>query len=147
MEIIHPIYEWAVWAHLESKSDLELILLKGHLYLEIAMESVLIKNNVKECDKYSFYRKITLLNKVQGLCPKRLELLIKSLQGINKLRNKLAHDWEYNVDDGQLEEWSDYVFENFSGTKFSKYTKRTKIVHAFSIIARNIVESNHEKEH
>ena len=32
------------------------------------------------------------------------------------------------------------VLANFSGAKFTKYTYRTKIIHAFSVLSKNILE-------
>lgn len=40
-----PLVEGAVWGKLYSITDLELILLKGHLLLEQIVEIVLVRNN------------------------------------------------------------------------------------------------------
>jgi hypothetical protein len=58
------LVEWAVWGHLNSKNDLELILLKGHLLLEIILEIVLTRSSIINCEDYSFYRKITVYEKI-----------------------------------------------------------------------------------
>jgi len=131
-------YEWAVWAHLSSKIELELILLKGHLMLETMLEVTLRKNNIKPDKNYSFYRKLTLLGNLTIENPNK-ELIVDSLTKINLMRNKVAHEFFYSEVDSELEEWSKNIHDNLKGVKFSKYTYRTKIVHAFSILAFNLL--------
>ena len=58
---IDPLVEWAVWGHLDSKTDLELLLLKGHLLLEVILDTTLERNNIKDYNNYSFYRKLILI--------------------------------------------------------------------------------------
>ena len=55
---IDPLIEWAVWGHLGTQTDLELILLKGHLLLEPILEIVLKRNNFQDIENYSFYKKL-----------------------------------------------------------------------------------------
>ena len=50
--------EWVVWGSLEKKRDLETILLKGHLLLEMILDMILLRNGVNDCRAFSFYRKI-----------------------------------------------------------------------------------------
>ncbi len=47
---IDPLLEWAVFVHLDRKTDLELILLKGHLLLETILETVLERNEMINLD-------------------------------------------------------------------------------------------------
>jgi hypothetical protein len=68
------------------------------------------------------------------------DLIISILNDLNQLRNKLAHECQFDILNGELESWSLFVLENFEGIKFTKYTYRTKIVHAFSILTKNILE-------
>jgi len=137
---INFLIEWSVWAHLASQRNLELILLKGHLFLEIALDSILSKNNIKALENYSFHKKISSFENLKIKDKKKQDLIVSVLYTINKLRNKLAHEWKFDIQNGELESWSQIVLENFNGLKFSKYTYRTKIVHAFSILTNNILE-------
>lgn len=56
---LDPLLELAVFVHLDRKTDLELILLKGHLLLETILVTVLKRNGISNPEKYSFHRKIT----------------------------------------------------------------------------------------
>jgi hypothetical protein len=46
-----------VWGNLERIKDYELILLKGHLYIEMILTVVLGRTNVNEIDDLSFFKK------------------------------------------------------------------------------------------
>ena len=137
---INPIFEWAVWGHLESERNLELILLKGHLLLEITLESFLKQNRFENCDDYSFHRKISCFENIDIEDKSKQIFLANSLKIINILRNKLAHEFNFNLTSGELETWSTQILNNLEGMKWTKYTSRTRIVHAFSILSRNILE-------
>lgn len=134
------LFEWAVWGHLSSKKDVELILLKGHLMLETALERTLSKSNILKNDNYSFFRKLTILeNDIVTKNPDK-EFIINSLKKINSMRNKLAHEFLYDELDNDIEEWSKSILSNLKGEKYSKFTYRTKIVHAFSILTVNLLK-------
>ncbi|MCX6237062.1 MAG: hypothetical protein NTY07_05790 [Bacteroidia bacterium] len=137
---IDPLVEWAVWGHLDSKTDLELILLKGHLLMEMIMDTALGKNNTTNYKNYSFYKKISILETVDFNDNHKKELIISSLKTLNNLRNKLSHEFQFDINKGELEQWASKILENLRGMKFSKYTYRTKIVHSFSILSINLLE-------
>lgn len=142
---IDPLVELAVWGHLDSKTDLELILLKGHLLLEIILDTTLKRNNVINCDNLSFHRKILTLEKVSCPNDRNKTFIISSLQELNRLRNKMAHEFHFDINNKEFEVWASSILHNLQGTKYSKYTFRTKIVHSFSILAKNILEMNEPK--
>jgi len=131
------LVEWAVWGHLQSKTDLELILLKGHLLLESILDSVL---GIAETDNYSFHRKVIELENTNRGSGSKQRLIIDSLKAINKLRNRLAHELYFEVNNGELELWAMDILCNLNGTKFTKYTVKTKIVHSFSILSKSLYE-------
>lgn len=143
---IDPLVEWAVWGHLDSKTDLELLLLKGHLLLEIIMRTILERNEVIDCEDYSFHRKIIAFEKIDFLDIDKKLFLISCLKDINKLRNKIAHDFYFKIEDGEFESWSNIILKNLEGKKFTKYTFRTKIVHSFSILSINILQLENKKK-
>lgn len=138
-EKLDLLYQWAVWAHLSSKKDTELILLKGHLLLETALGTTLSRNGVSKSDNYSFYRKIILLEK-NATKNSTNQFIFDSLKGINLMRNKLAHEFIYEELDNDLESWSKNILENLKGEKFCKFTFRTKIIHSFSILTFNLLK-------
>ncbi len=135
-----PLIEWAVFGHLDKKTDLELILLKGHLILETILETVLKRNNITNLDNYSFHRKILALENIEAEDLSEKEFIILSLREINRLRNKVAHEFHFDIDNGEFEMWAINILDNLTGKKFSKYTFRTKIVHSFSVLTKNMLE-------
>jgi hypothetical protein len=137
---INPLFEWAVWGHLESERNLELILLKGHLLLEITLESFLKHNKIDDCEDYSFYRKIICFENFDITDKQKQTFITNSLRLINILRNKLAHEFLFDSTSRELENWSSEILNNLQGMKWSKYTTRTRIVHSFSILSRNILD-------
>ncbi len=134
------LVEWAVWGHLDSKNDLELILLKGHLILEGMLDLTLERNGISGHANFSFYRKVVTLETLAVRDQAKRQIVVYSLKEINKLRNKVAHEIHFKLENGTFEKWTVYVLENLRGEKFSKYTFRTKIVHSFSVLSRNVLE-------
>lgn len=132
--------EWAVWAHLDSETNLELILLKGHLLLEGILDTTLGRNGIEDYESCSFFRKIRAFNKIGFEDVSKKEFIASALVEINRLRNKLAHEFHFEVKNGELQLWSSKILEILKGTKFTRYTFRTKIVHAFSNLAITILE-------
>jgi hypothetical protein len=141
------IAEWAVWGSLDDKRDLEIILLKGHLLLEMILGLILSRNGFYNCNDYSFYRKIGLLSTLNAIEKDNLAKVIIALTEINTLRNKLAHEVLFQVDDSSFSNWAIEVLSNFKGTKYTKYTRRTKIIHAFSILSKEILEIDRKENY
>lgn len=137
---IDPLVEWAVWGHLSSKNDLELILLKGHLLLEIILGTVLKRSNNIEYENYSFHRKIIALEQIATNNEAKKDFTVLALKTINRLRNKIAHEFHFDIKNGEFEVWSSNILDNLTGTKYTKFTYRTKLVHSFSILSKNILE-------
>lgn len=134
------IYEWAVWGHLESKKDIEMILLKGHLLLETALEVLLKRNSVVLNDNYSFFRKVNLFESQIETNKTIKSDIVFFLREINSLRNQLAHEFLIENLNTNLKVLADGILAKLSGTKYSKFTFRTKVVHSFSTLAINILD-------
>jgi len=134
------LVEWAIWVHLDSKTDLELILLKGHLILDNILLTVLKRKDYLDSENYSFYRKIIALETLDVERNLNKDFIISSLKEINNLRNKVAHEYNFDIKNGDFEIWASNILNNLEGEKFSKYTFRTRIVHSFSILSKNILE-------
>lgn len=137
---IDPLLEWSVFGHLDRKTDLELILLKGHLLLETILETVLKRNDITDIDNFSFHRKILAIENIEMEDQQRKIFIISSLREINRLRNKVAHEFLFDISNGEFEIWAFNILDNLKGKKYSKYTFRTKIVHSFSVMTKNILE-------
>jgi hypothetical protein len=141
---IDPLVEWAVFFHLNPHKELELILLKGHLLLETVLETVLKRHNISNIENFSFYRKIREFETLEIENKMKKEFIVSSLKEINKLRNKVAHEFHFNIGNGEFEVWASDILSNLKGKKFTKYTFKTKIVHSFSVMAMNILELERE---
>lgn len=107
------------------------------LYNEYA--GVFVMDGVNDCRAFSFYRKIGLLDKLNVTDRNKLEKVVVALTQINTLRNRLAHEVLFSVDNSDFSYWAIEVLANFNGAKFTKYTYRTKIIHAFSVLSKNIL--------
>lgn len=138
-EKIDFLFEWAIWGHLDSKTDLELILLKGHLLLETVLETSLNRCDINKSEDYSFYKKIKAFESIDFKETEKHKFIISSLKKVNSLRNNLAHEFGFNIKNGEFELWSAEILGNLDGEKYTRFTYRTKVVHAFSVISKNIL--------
>lgn len=137
-EVRSHISEWAVWAILDRSTELELILLKGHLLIEAILDSTLLRSKKLDCSKYSFFRKVRVLESIQKNEAGKIDLIVDSLKQLNQMRNKLAHEFGFRVEMAGLDLWAQNILNNLEGEKFTNHTYRTKIVHAFSTIIYHI---------
>lgn len=134
------LMEWAVWGQLDSKTDLELILLKGHLLIEQILDGKLNRCEIENKKSLSFYSKILAIEKLNFEQTEKKKIIINALKKLNKLRNNLAHDYKFDLKNGEFELWSKGILQNLNGEKYTRFTFRTKIVHAFSTLTINILE-------
>lgn len=142
------LMEWAVWGHLDSRTDLELILLKGHLLIEHILDGKLSRCGIENRKSLSFYSKIFAIEKIDFEQTEKKKIILNALKKLNKLRNNLAHDYKFDLNNGELELWAKGILKNLNGEKYTRFTFRTKIVHAFSTLTINILElTNKEKQY
>ncbi|SFT71063.1 hypothetical protein SAMN04489724_1744 [Algoriphagus locisalis] len=141
---VDPLLELAVWGNLDRFSDYSLILLNGHVFLEKIIEIALKRMGDPDPEKLSFYSKVIRLKHLLGQSP-HSDSIIYSLTELNRLRNKLAHEFKYDAKNGEFHSWSEHIHLNFEGEKYTKFTQRTKIVHAFSFLAINILEASNQE--
>lgn len=138
------LIEWAVWVNLDKKNDIELILLKGHLLLETVITSLLknymIKDSSIDSLGLTFYKKLELLMLLTKKQTNELKKVKKYIIEINQLRNKLAHKYDFEVHHEEFVSWATNVLKDFPFVKFTKFTFRTKIVHAFATLTKCICE-------
>lgn len=118
------LFEYGTWNQLEKIRDQELILLKGHLILDIVLTELY-------GEQLSFYGKANKLSQNDG-CTICARLLLE----LNAIRNKLAHEYFFDAKESGLLVWAEDVLSKIEFIKFSKMTSRTKIIHAFSALAR-----------
>ena len=134
------LMEWAVWGHLHSRTDLELILLKGHLLIEQILDVKLNRCGIQNRKSLSFYGKILAIEKLNFEQSEKKKIILNELKKLNKLRNNLAHDYKFDLKNEELELWAKEILKNLNGEKYTRFTFRTKIVHAFSTLTINILE-------
>lgn len=137
-ENLKKVLEWAVWSNLDEHKNAELLLLKGHLILEVFMDGFLSTMEPSNKDA-SFYKKVKLISEVIDDTDQNYKI-IKSLFSLNKIRNNFAHNWQFSLEVSGINGWVDEVLVNFPVVKVSKYTYRTKLVHAFAALARALME-------
>lgn len=137
-----PFLDWAVWANLDQHRDIELILLKGHLSLEVflsiglSLRTSLTESQIKSL---SFSAKTRALAEIDEPLSKVMEYVSQ----LNKLRNTLAHEPFPEELESELNSWSERVLSSISIQKHQKYTRRTKVTQAIAALARNIYELSH----
>lgn len=66
--------------------------------------------------------------------------IIKCLAELKVVRNELAHELLFDMDISNIMNWAEEIHQQLTGRKFTKYSKRTKFIHAFSILAINMLE-------
>ncbi|MEX0778086.1 MAG: hypothetical protein WD037_00015, partial [Balneolales bacterium] len=133
------VIEWSVWANLDDHKNSELLLLKGHLILELFMESILNANDNGSAENKTFHKKTMLISKLlDDKCHR--DNITQALFDLNRIRNKFAHDWQFSLELTDVEEWANTVLSIMPVKKLSKYTYRTILVHAFVALANAIVE-------
>lgn len=135
--------EWGVWSNLDSLTEYSLILLYGHIFLEKVLELGLDRLGVEDPENQSFNSKVIRLRNLLKDSSQK-ESIIQSLTELNRLRNKLAHEFKFDIKNGEFEKWSEEVHCKFNGEKFTKFTSRTRIVHSFSFLAKAILELSKE---
>lgn len=137
-----PLIDWAVWSSLDRYRNAELILLKGHLMLEVMLSEVLrmrLSLTDQQIRKLSFHEKLNALT-VVAETDKSLTKALEFLRLLNKLRNILAHEL-FPKFEPDLAAWSDQVLHVFKSSKYQRHTSRTKITQAISALAGNVYES------
>ncbi|MFA5904400.1 MAG: hypothetical protein WC836_10750 [Desulfobacula sp.] len=129
---------------LDQKKDIELILLKGHLMLEVIIDDVINRclgeNKSIESLRLGFYKKCELLWLLSNNTSEQTELIKTYVLEINRLRNKLAHKFIFEEHETELVKWADDVLATLPEIKISRYTYRTKIVHAFANLSKCMYE-------
>jgi len=146
---LSKITELAVGVHLDRIKNIELILLKGHLILEVAIDiaiHTLDKKNTSNLKDLSFNKKLIILESLRPNASSDMKKALGHLRNLNILRNRLAHEFVFDGGTEDLGRWSESVLADFPGTKFCKHTFRTKIIQAVSALSRFLVDPvNSEK--
>jgi hypothetical protein len=96
-EISDKEYQDLLFSELDNITDLELLILKGHILVEYSLNKFIneVNNGGVDIDKinFTFHKKITIAE-ILGLFNKK-DFLKQSIVDINKLRNQIAHTLTY----------------------------------------------------
>jgi hypothetical protein len=138
-----PIIEAALWLHLNQHRSIELILLKGHLLLEVVIDQALDNSdnilNGKNRD-ISFSKKISALQKKTMNPNQTYHRAIEHTKLLNKLRNRLAHDPFFANGIADLDKWAQAVLQDVPHAKVVRYTPRTRTVQAIAALGKVLLE-------
>ncbi len=132
-----------VESHLDEKDSIEMILLKGHLILEQALNEWLrmyIPTEKKLSNlNLTFAKKIDLavaLTKRHDLSSSKI---VGRLKRINSIRNKLAHKLEFNLHYDELNAWAIDVVDTPFITMDREQDFKLNLIIAFSSVAHYMV--------
>lgn len=137
MPIPSPLIGWTVWGCLERHKQIELILLKGHLILEIVLGDCIARLSGEpgiDVSNHSFHRKTELLAQLLQRSNSESQALLALVRRLNTLRNRLAHEFQFEDGEESLRNWSNSVLVTLPYVKLSKFTSRTRLVHAFASV-------------
>lgn len=129
--------------HLKKDDEIELLLLKGHLILEQALNAQLalyIKDE-KKLDGLNlmFNKKLDLLVALEDKDPVGFINSMKHLKEINRIRNKLAHQLEFKDNHSDLKRWACAVLNYTPKTINSKRTYSNMLRKAFYFLTAVLV--------
>lgn len=127
MSIPQELVEWSVWENLDKINETELLLLKGHVIMDLILSGVITEKNS------SFHGKASQLGRFS-----EMKLASEYLLKLTKIRNVIAHEFTSDVTREKIFQWSKGVLKDFDCNLFTKLTKRTTIVHSFSALAVHV---------
>lgn len=140
-----PLIDWAVWANLDRHRDIELILLKGHLLLDIMLTAGLSRQSAmtaSQVKNLSFYAKTQALAETDA----SLSDAMAHAKQLNRLRNQVAHEPFVQTLEADLATWSEQVLAVYAVQKYQRYTHRTRLTQAIAALAQSIYEMTHHDD-
>ena len=134
-------------SHLHKDDEIELLLLKGHLILEQALNAQLslhIKDQKKLASlNLMFSKKLDLLVALEDRDPVGVVSSVRHLKEINRIRNKLAHQLEFKEHHGDLKNWACSVLGYTPKTINRKRTYKNMLRKAFYFLTAALVANAH----
>jgi hypothetical protein len=136
------VYE-SLESELMKQTEIELILLKGHLILEQALNQhlQLYIDSRKNLDSLNlmFAKKVDLLIALEGEKPNAWQPYASNIKGINKIRNKLAHQLNFKNYHSDLKFWACDVLNHTPKTINRPSTFRNTVVKAFCFLVAFLI--------
>lgn len=131
------LIDFSVWSNLARYPNDEIILLKGHLFLEVMLsEGLRLRTSLttSEVKNMSFHAKVKALSELDEPMREAMEFALS----LNKLRNMLAHEPFPKELEAALPDWAETVIAAYAMQKYQKYTRRTKITQAIAALAGRV---------
>jgi hypothetical protein len=139
---LEEVYE-SLETELMKQTEIELILLKGHLILEQAVNQhlMLYIDNRKKLDSLNlmFAKKVDLLMALEGEKPNAWQQYASNIKGINKIRNKLAHQLNFKNYHSDLKLWACDVLGYTPKTINRSSTFRNTVVKAICFLVAFLI--------
>jgi hypothetical protein len=137
--IPRPVFELAVAKNLKSYSDIEVVLLKGHLIIHQLLYQLIAAHQVDvarvEKMNLMFGKTLELL---MALNPDLLKNEYPHLREINRIRNKGAHELFFDDYHDDLRKWASVVLDHDPSIVRGKRTYKSDVINAFVKLAANI---------
>jgi hypothetical protein len=144
-----PLVEWAVLANLDKQREPEMILLKGHLYVELFLkERLRIRHsyNRKILGGLSFYRMLTLVESDIAETDEVLKSALNLARKLNLLRNAVAHEALFDSEKAGLYQWASEALRTLPSTKPQKHTRRNRLIYAIAALAKILYALNEKDQ-
>ena len=139
---LEDVYD-SLETELMKQNEVELILLKGHLILEQAINQhlQLYIDNRKNLDSLNlmFAKKVDLLIALEGEKPNAWQQYASHIKELNKIRNKLAHQLNFHSYHEDLKNWACKVLGQTPKTINCKTTYKNTVIKAFCLLVSFLV--------
>ncbi|MGP8296161.1 hypothetical protein ACT3XD_18590 [Halomonas sp. AOP7-B1-5] len=138
--IPEEVLEYSVTVKLKEYSDMEIILLKGHLVLEQILYQFISAHQLdsKRVDAMNLMFSKTL-ELAMAIDATSIKDKYPHLKEINRIRNKIAHELLFDDYHEDLKKWASSVLGYTPKTINSKRTYKNHVIKAFSLLAGTLL--------
>lgn len=138
--IPEEVLEYSVTVKLKEYSDMEMILLKGHLVLEQILHQFISAHQLdsKRVDAMNLMFSKTL-ELAMAIDANSIVEKYPHLKEINRIRNKIAHELLFDDYHEDLKKWASNVLGYTPKTINSKRTYKNHVIKAFSWLAGTLL--------
>jgi uncharacterized protein YutE (UPF0331/DUF86 family) len=120
---------------LTLRSNLRNLVILSHLYFENIIDGLIEKNfkNPQAFDNFNFYNKIKVLESQKVLD----DDIMKYLLFVNNIRNKFAHNLDYDIPDSQL---MDIQFFSLVCNRFNYKIRKYRMKRNYNMFAAGCID-------
>ena len=130
--------------HLMPHRSVEMVLLKGHLILEVAIDNgvhlIVSEADYERYEGLSFHRKLLTLQELRPRVRADLDRALKHLLEINRIRNRFAHEFFFHGGLNAIDAWSAAVLEDFPIFPEKRRSTRTRLIEAIGNLGSVMVD-------